>query len=259
MRALGLLAAVSVLAVRADDRPVTPDALSTAKSDLASLKAVASEAASASSQPLRIETQSPAPGGAPTTGAEPAKDSGNNPNWLLDAMLKPSERVPVFLDGTDALGRELDLRSAASENPGNAPIGARPAADAAPSRLAVVNPLEAFMDGWISAHDRELLRPAKAADPLLEGFGAGGVDLASRPDDPAAKEPANPYLANLEAAIALPIPEGPLLNPLTAPDFAKPNSLVGPEAKPFEGPRIDLPDFSNPEADDKYFKQMKRF
>ena len=37
------------------------------------------------------------------------------------------------------------------------------------------------------------------------------------------------------------------------------NPLAGPATKPFEVPRLELPDFAQPPEDDKYFRQMKRF
>ncbi len=275
MRVLGILALAVAGAVQAGDPPAAPvDPIAAARKEFAAIKTAPGDSGAQSADVLsKPEAASlPAPGSGaperPIAGANPAP--GGTGNWLVDAMeRKPArsaqapagdEPNPGGLDLIKAMGAEAPGEGAAAKGD---PAG-RSAAKGEPD--SVVNPLDAFMDGWISARDRGLLLPDRRAPSFL-----GGIESAA-PGESAAgayprlgfaaggKDASNPYIADLNPATApLAAPEVPTYSPLAMPDLAGGNPPSGPATKPFEVPRLDMPDFTQPADDDKYFRQMKRF
>jgi hypothetical protein len=275
MRILGILAVAAAAAVQAGDPPAAPvDPIAAAKKEFAAIKAAPGDSAAPSGDVLsRPEAASlPAPGSGapegPMAGAHPAP--GGTGNWLVDAMeRKPArsaqtqagdEPNPGGLDLIKAMGAGASGEGAAAQGD---PIGRSSAKGGADS---VVNPLDAFMEGWISARDRGLLLPDRRAASFL-----GGIESAAPGESAAgayprlgfaagAKDASNPYVADLNPVAApLAAPEVPAYSPLALPDLAGGNPPPGPATKPFEVPRLDVPDFTQPTDDDKYFRQMKRF
>ncbi len=274
MRVLGILAVAAAAAVHAGDPPPAPvDAIAAAGKALAAIKAAPGDSGAPSETvPAKPEAAIlPAPGsGAP----EPSMPGASRPpagssNWLVDAMeRKPGRSAPTPAgdpqnpDGLDLLKAMDAVRSgdgAAAQGDPNGRSGAQAAPD------SVVNPLDAFMDGWISARDKGLLLPDRRAPPFL-----GGIESAA-PDEPAgafprlgfvagAKDASNPYVADLNPPPEPPAArEVPTFSPAVVPDLAGGILPSGPATKPFEVPRLEMPDFTQPTDDDKYFPQMKRF
>jgi hypothetical protein len=254
MRALGILIALAVAVGRAEDRPPAPDSMAAAKSDLAALAATAAETPPAAANARSDAPPAAAP--APRLGTDPARAPGKGANWLLEAMNAQTLRPSDLGDGADSIRAELDRLRAGSPEGAGAKEAAKSGVGAAAEPPAVVNPLDAFMDGWISAHDKALLLPEASAWPLLEGLDPK-AEAGHRPDVSPPNEPANPYLAGPGPVPAL--PEAAALNPAPAPELPGPSLLFGPDPRLLDGPKLDLPDFAQPTEDDKYFRQMKRF
>ena len=291
---------VAVAAARADDTPApAPDSMSAAKKDLAAVRALSgpAEASVAGLPSVDMKAVNPGPGGgrldapAPLPSADDAsadpskkKDKGATGNWLVDAMERKPERERSR-SGRDALSKddeELQARGAdrgSSRSELESQGGPESAERDGPKQPTgpVYNPLEAFMAGWISPRDRELLLPARAEgagepagarpagpqDGALQGdFSAEGfLSLGELGASIEGKSEANPYLggADLEQAPAPRMFSGP-----TAPDAGSPAGRAAPawfgsDAGPVEAPRTFIPDFARPADDDKYFKQMKKF
>jgi len=294
--ALSILAAAAACAGAPPE--AVPDTISSAKKDLAAVKALSNpaETSVAGLPAVDMKAVSPGPGNgsidmpAPLPSGEDAAvdptrkaEKGATGNWLVDAMdRKPdkgrSERGRESASSRDEL--ELSLRSsdrASARAELEAQGGTEPADRDGPKQGAAFNPLESFMAGWISARDRELLLPAKrdgAADSTaarapgeqdsgtLQGDFA--VDLLSLGEMGASlegKAEPNPYLSAMDPEPA-PAPKmfvGPAaLDSGSSEGHAAP-VWFGSDAGPLEVPRTFIPDFARPSDDDKYFKQMKRF
>lgn len=275
MRVLGILAVAAAAAVQAGDPPPAPvDAIAAAGKALAAFKAAPGDSGALSeTAPAKPEAPLlPAPGSAaperPMLGA--GRAPAGSGNWLVDAMeRKPGRSAPTPAGdppnpgGLDLLKAMDGVRAgegAAAQGDANGRSGAQAAPD------SVVNPLDAFMDGWISARDKGLLLPDRRAPPFL-----GGIESAA-PDEPVAgafprlgfvagaRDTSNPYVADPNPALEpLAAREVPTFSPAVAPDLAGGILPSGPATKPFEIPRLDMPDFTQPTDDDKYFRQMKRF
>ncbi|MGA2018039.1 MAG: hypothetical protein ABSH26_13905 [Opitutaceae bacterium] len=207
----------------------------------------------------------------------PPGGKGGTGNWLLDAMEQKGDR-PRALGGTDDLVRgDLDLLRAADgadrRESGPSQAGER----SAPGALAasVYNPLDAFMSGWVSPRDRDLLLPSRGDNPLGGAPGAARAQLFSGPDlgqlgAPAGsapgdlRAPGNPYVADLNLGPFAParaplLPDIPGFAPLELPDLSHGMSVLGAGTAPLDSARSAVPDFALPPDDDKYFKQLKRF
>jgi hypothetical protein len=293
MRVLGLLVAVlGAAAMRAADPPAAAgDAMAAAKKDYAAIKPAPAPAESGPGlRAIDSRDDGPAAGvrpEAPTaarSGADPSKNLEGTGNWLVDAMETKSAQAQSSSGGDERIRGGLDfLRNAAGPDAGGereaAPAGA---SGTAASRLlseSVYNPLDAFMSGWISAHDRELLLTPKRADSLMGGEPANagaatlaGINLGSLgvPTDggPARREPmadsrtaANPYIADLSpsALASPPVPDFPSFMPLALPDPSAGTSVSGAVPNLIDPAKSLVPDFAQPTDDDKYFRQMKRF
>jgi len=271
---------------RAGDPPAPAgDSIAAAKKDLASIKSAASRVEPVPGIPgIDVKDDGPAPGGARAeapallpAGARPAADpSGKNGgagNWLVDAM----EQRPDHPQS--APGKEVLIWGDKGAKP------AEPGDKAASRALAesAYNPLDAFMNGWISAQDRELLLPpARAENPMgadqagsraetLPGIdlaprgASGGGVLAARGAGPAdLKAAANPYIADLNLMSTAPMKpfsaaDLPGMAPLGPLDLSRGNLPAGADPKSLDGSKSLIPEFAQPPDDDKYFKQIKRF
>ena len=211
---------------------------------------------------------------------EPSKDPKPGTNWLVDAMQKreagkqtrSEERRDLESKGEDRPGREGDQASAGREQERN-------------GRVLPPNPFAPYMQGWISPVDEPLLRPAWDFTRGLPGPGnenganEGNARMFGSPEDVARRPGAsltsskppgggatsqtreNPYLLNLEngaAGNSRPgVPARPSVGSAAA--FAPSSVPAGgpPAAVPL--PQSRIPEFVRPNADDKYFKPLKRF
>jgi hypothetical protein len=299
--ALPLVLALAV-ARAGDASEAAPDSISSAKKDLAAVKALGTPAESpvASLPSVDMKAVGPGPGGvridapAPLPAddeatADPSKrkEKGATGNWLVDAMDKKTdkERSASGRDALSKVDRDLALRNgerAATREELESPGAPESAGRAGPkeSNASVYNPLDAFMAGWVSARDRELLLPAR-------GDGAAGGEFArARPGSPQDGGPAlgdftiegllstgelgiaaearaesNPYLSSADLAEA-PSPRmfsGPEASGPVGPEGRAAPAWFGSEAGALDAPRTFVPDFAHPSDDDKYFKQMKKF
>lgn len=295
MRRAGLiLTGLLALAARAaDDRAQSPDSISQAKKDLASLRAQTPGDPASSLPSLQMKDVGSVPN-APEVrlpalseqekadALDPSKKKRGTGNWLVDAMEKKADGAK------DARGREKEDLLRVETDPlkpedrdGVPPETPREKTEV---KASVYNPLDTFMGGWISAKDRDLLLPASrpeglAGPELPRGHGdpLPGLDLGASSsaveslvapvDLPGLSEGArgapNPYLAALDLAQA---PQLRVLAPMEAlppsgepADFSRGLSSPGLSSRQSEAGRSFIPDFAQPPDDDKYFKQMKKF
>lgn len=289
MRALGfLLLAAAAASARASDPPApASDPIAAAKADFAAIKPQAGAQEPASVLPsinasddgqgssgVRAGASGPSYPSA-RSAPDPSGRKEGTGNWLVDAMEKGPDRSKAAPGGMETARGELDLLRDAG---GPDAKDARPpeAGERAAAREAF-NPLDAFMEGWVSAQDRELLLPAKRGEGRAVGEGAGtlpGFDLgpqgASRGGaqpsrDMVLAEPdsgaANPYVTGLDPAPmkALSLPDTPGFAPLLLPDLSGRMFPPALDSGLLGAPKLPVPDFAQPADDDKYFRQMKRF
>jgi hypothetical protein len=285
MRALGsLFLVLAAAALRAGDSPAPPaDAIAQAKKDFASIK----QPAASADQGLGLRAADAKDDGAarPDGAALPApaaRKEGTG-NWLVDAMeQKPGH--PQASQGDGLIEGDIDLLREADTPAAGSTQATKGGEGAASKGLAatVFNPLDAFMEGWISAHDRDLLLPARRGDSLMGGEQGGarakafsGIDLGQRgaladgglpyPGAQAdSRTLANPYVGDLDAASLAPArplsaPDTAGFSPLVFPDLSRGMSAPGADPRFLDPSGALLPDFTQPQDDDKYFRQMKRF
>lgn len=292
------LAALCVLCLAASahcaDAPAdSQETLAAAKKDLADIKAIASPPDTAGSLPaVDMKGLNPGPGAdrmaikPQMTEEERAallEPSGKKArtgtgNWLVDAMERKDAKPAEGKDApsraeTDALGfdaakatERLDAEALAS---GDSREEARK-----PQAEAAYNPLDAFMGGWVSTRDKDLLLPGGHTPAGPDSGKAGGdlplpgQDLASdllAPQEPLSfSEPkggANPYLEalNLGGPSSVRFFSAPELPDFSLPSARPTASGALQDERPSEVQRSFIPDFAQPSDDDKYFKQMKRF
>lgn len=147
------------------------------------------------------------------------------------------------------------------------------------------NPFAQYLGDWISPQDYALLKPAVAPvdagrdlrtrdpmpQPSLEAF-SPLPDSRSKPLVPAkvfgaatvatGTDRVNPYLEVLKSPGVTPLSMPGVATPkatiATAPAVPKSGKTTIPDLPP-EPPRSRPPDYVRPNADDKYFKQLKRF
>jgi hypothetical protein len=288
---------LSAAQARADDTPPA-DSIAGAKKDLAAVKSLSNPTLAAPSLPtLDMKDIGPAPGArfeapslipVPDTTFDPTKkqDKAGTGNWLVDAMDKSDRSQQRGRDGsrradtgaakgTDRMGAPDDREApGASDERGSE----ADRADEKEPAQRVVNPLDAFMSGWVSARDHDLLVPkagadgglgsdapaagaetipgldaeTPGADGFLQGPSAGGWQ-ESRPE-------ANPFVAAFapQAPAALHFFSGPEESVFEPAGLgALPAPSAG--ARGAEPERSFIPDFALPTDDDKYFKQLKKF
>ena len=296
-----LLLLVLAAGARAQDAaPPAGDSISAAKKDLATIKSPLNQPDAASALPtMDMKDLGPMPGAArpdisllnperdPTL--DPAKKKTGTGNWLVDAMDKNtssqasrSKEKDEILKGDPDLIR-ADEKGIRLEKDPLAIEDAREKERPKEPAEAVYNPLDAFMNGWVSARDHDLLLTSSKGDgltgadlgkvhaDLLPGLDTGGsgpgsepllqpVDTASFAD----VKGANPYLAVMDLSAPQPLKGfvGPDLvgfAPVEPMDIPRGMSTSGVDARPIDTPRSFIPDFAQPADDDKYFKQLKKF
>ncbi|MBL9213643.1 MAG: hypothetical protein JNL92_24480 [Opitutaceae bacterium] len=279
-------------------RTAKPDTIETARQELQQLK-VGRDALNSNPSGLPRLTApewhgGTAPAVAPAVAPRPSlAPDARNPNWLVEAMRKPGDSS---VDGRRRDGRRDDHEPRATgrpvtarertDEPGDSSAESRDTSTQDSNRgrpapaLAVVNPLAAFLDDWMSPQDYALLQPGisasrnsplglpspalNAGSPLAERTGLPGLPgaQAQGPGFPAAGGPGtlreNPFLQALEPSLGkvsppMPMPRAALTS--TSPTPA-PASAVVP-VSPAPPPRI--PDFVRPPSDEKHFKPLKRF
>jgi len=301
MRASGvILLGIFAAAARAGDPPPADDSIAAAKKDLAAIKAPAGpQDPSAALPALQMKDFGPMPGaaapGLPTLtdqekedALDPSKKKRSTGNWLVDAMDKKADeqRDPKARDRDkeELLKADQDLLKG-DEKDAQIAEAAREKANSKEVANSVYNPLDSFMNGWISAKDHDLLLPSskgeglpgaegtKGRADLLPGLDLGAssaaVESLISPSDveglaDSAKSGPNPYLALLEFQAAPQVrffsaPEGlgaGMAGPL---DVSRGMSTSGVDRAPTDASRSFIPDFAQPADDDKYFKQMKKF
>jgi hypothetical protein len=302
MRVAGilLLALLAAPARGADPPPAASDSISDAKKDFAAIKAPSSQTEAGALPAMDMKDLGPVPGAAtaePSLLLNPEKDPSLDPtkkktgtgNWLVDAMDKNtstqgsrSKEKDEILKGdpdlikADEKGVRLERDPLALDD---ARDRERPKGPAEP----VYNPLDAFMSGWVSARDHDLLLTSTKGEGLagadlgkvhadaLPGADAGQPgalsDLLAAPMDPTAlgdSRGSNPYLGSLDLIPAAPMksfaaPDGAAFNPTGFQDAPRGMSSAGVDPKPIDISRNFIPDFAQPADDDKYFKQLKKF
>jgi hypothetical protein len=274
MRAtLGALVLVAALPLVAADAPAT-DPLAAGARDLADVKAMASpsqtQAAGSGAKPEAAPADLPMAHAAKATlpAVAVGRDGSGTGNWLVDAMMDTKAEREAL--GLSPKSGKVDLKAVADAAAAKAP-------EEPLQKLrteAAYNPIDAFMAGWVSARDRDLLVPAKgaeqakvagtAAEPVLPGGNDLTASLLAAQDSGAAADarPAgNPYLELFTASQPATVHLAPVQE---LPDFASPAAKATqtgliPDPRPADASRSLIPDFAQPDDDDKYFKQMKRF
>ncbi len=287
---------------RADDAAApASDSISAAKKDLAAIKSPLGQPDAASVLPaMDMKDLGPMPG---TTRLEvpsllssekdptldPAKRKTGTGNWLVDAMDKNTssqasrtkEKDEILKGDPDLIradekGIRLEKDPLAIEDTREKERPKEPVE-------SVYNPLDAFMSGWVSARDHDLLLTSSKADGLsgadlgkVHADALPGMDIAQggpvseallQPVDTASFADAkgsNPYLALLDLPAPQPVKgfTGADLAgfaPVELPELSHGLSTSGVDARPIDAPRSFIPDFVQPDDDDKYFKQMKKF
>ena len=291
---------IFALAARAGDPPPADDSIAAAKKDLASIKAPAgSQDPSAALPALQMKDIGPVPGATapqmPTLteqekedALDPSKKKHSTGNWLVDAMDKKADeqKDPKTRDREkeDLIKADQDLLKG-DDKDAQVAEATREKADSKEVANSVYNPLDSFMNGWISAKDHDLLLPSSKGEGLTGSEGAKGradllpgLDLGASsaaveslisPSDAegladSARSGPNPYLALLEFQTAPQVrffspPEGLGAGPAGLPDVTRGLSTSGVDRAAADASRSFIPDFAQPPDDDKYFKQMKKF
>jgi hypothetical protein len=145
----------------------------------------------------------------------------------------------------------------------------------------ITNPLNAFLDDWMTPQDFALLKPGlsgrstgvqplpdfglatgglPSGPPLAAGAfrGADPVPLAAPGDRPGPMRE-NPFLAALNAPVAnvaAAVQTPRLAHPAQGPATVATPAVQSPPSPP---PASRTPDFARPAAEEKYFKPLKRF
>jgi hypothetical protein len=296
-----LLLAVLASAARADDAAPPADSIAAAKKDIAAIKSPVNQADTAAALPaLDMKDVGPVPGSARPdlsmllsqerdAALDPSKKKTGTGNWLVDAMDKnTSSRASRSKEKDDILKGDPDLvradeKGVRLERDPLSPDDAVEKERAKEPVEPVYNPLDAFMAGWVSARDRDLLLTSSKGDGLngadlgkaradaLPGVEAGqpgpAADLAIQQVDASSFEDAkgaNPYVWALDLPLELPMkslaaPDASAFAPAEFQDAVRGLSGPGVDARPVDASRSFVPEFAQPDDDDKYFKQMKKF
>jgi len=229
-----------------------------------------------------------APPPAPWTPPKTVSPEKKSANWLVDAMEKSAdarkdrERTGADRErdrdrGREPLGPEKEKEEADANEP-------RRGSDSVAERErkaenAVANPLAGFLGVWMTPQDYALLKPG-IDQAFGDAAGAGGGGSAPRPDAATAftlpgtdgiggvntaagrAVPAtpreNPYLAMLNPPVPAAAPAAGIANALPPVSIA-PSRAMPPPPAPIPAAKSPIPDFAQPAADEKYFKQLKRF
>jgi hypothetical protein len=295
-----LLLLVAAVAARADDAPAPPaDSIAAAKKDFAAIKGPASQADGTALPAMDMKALGPMPGSAqpdltPLTSPDrdpsldPAKKKTGTGNWLVDAMDKnTSTQASRTKEKDDILKGDPDLiradeKGVRMEKDPLALDDTREKETAKEPLESVYNPLDAFMGGWISARDHDLLLTSSKGEglpgadlgkahvdalPGIEAGQSGSADLLVQQVDPssfAEVKGSNPYVEALDLPVDSPMktfvsPDFTGFAPTELQDAPRGMSTSGVDARPIDTSRSFIPDFALPDDDDKYFKQMKKF
>lgn len=213
-------------------------------------------------------------------------------NWLVDAMQKPNPprdgREPRGAADEreterDALAGTRDFQTERSDPHDELARSEEPAKKKENPPIApekVVNPLTTFLGDWMTPQDYALLKPGLSAPAANIGLanapGASLSPVSSALTGPGSNLSAGPGSLSAPAAV-LPTPrENPFLQTIAVvpPSTLMPMpTIVRPPASVPSGglPQVNVPtpapvpppaktpEFARPGADDKYFKQLKRF
>ena len=220
--------------------------------------------------------QSGVPRSTPAKPPKPNTAATKSGNWLLEAMEKGDPPDDTHAETDDPRDRIRGPRRR-NEKLGTSVEGRGTAAAADEERkpeVAVVSPFARYMADWISPQDLSLLKPALAApEARIEAgpaataniaivSGPGGLNDLLLGGSPASSVPPppreNPYLEALKPELPAPMAVPPPLKPPELP----PSRAVSTPAVPAPAtPPVQskIPDFARPSADEKYFKQLKRF
>ncbi len=230
-------------------------------------------------------TPAPAAPWTPQKATVPEKRSAN---WLVDAMEKSADarkdRERTGADRERDQGRSRELLGPEKEKDDADAVEPRRASDSTAERErktenAVANPLAGYLGVWMTPQDYALLKPgidqafgnaagtsgpgaaplpdAAAVFSLPGSDGIGGSNIGAARSTPAAPRE-NPYLAMLNppaptSASAAAIASAP------PPMSVAPGRAMPPPPAPIPAVKSPIPDFAKPAADEKYFKQLKRF
>jgi hypothetical protein len=210
--------------------------------------------------------------------AEKANAQKKSANWLVDAM---AESDPKAAKGDPRGAREKALAGFEAKAADESSAQQKEKRPEKKPAVPVVNPLDRYMESWMTPQDlallKPLLRPDNASplsdvDPLKipsltdsargqrggrEGSALAANDVAGKPK--AVRE--NPYLAALGMASG-PATAPAMLTPTpplpTAPRAPAPAAVpVTPE--PPAAQKTTVPSFMKPREDEKFNRQMKRF
>lgn len=203
-------------------------------------------------------------------------------NWLVDAMKESESKGPGARSTRDELMVD-GLR--AKEKAEDSPRQDRPKPTERKQLETTSNPLDRYMESWMTPQDLALLKPvlradrtdAAGADGLLkiptladtgrgyfnrrDGFGSASEQLPSR----AGSERENPYLAALGAsspanpAGVQPAPGAQPPPPPTAARASMQSPAVPTTGELSTPAKATTPSFVKPREDEKFNKQMKRF
>lgn len=203
-------------------------------------------------------------------------------NWLVDAMMKKDEKnskgEAVDPDEAELLEAKLNPEVAARAAL-EKPVEEKPAEKTSTAKTGPeFNPLTRFMSGWMTPQDYSLLKPGlggASADSLvargeISSTGPTG-DLNVATDKAGALETMS-LSRSSSLATAVSPSANPYLQAFTPPtqgvaSFSLPGAPASPApttstfTPPAEPPpaKARMPDFAKPVADEKYFKQLKRF
>ncbi len=295
-----LLLLLAAVAARADDAPAPPaDSIAAAKKDFAAIKAPVTQADGTALPTMDMKDLGPMPSSARPDLAplmspdrdpslDPAKKKTGTGNWLVDAMDKNTstqasrtKEKDEILKGDPDLIR-ADEKGVRMEKDPLALDDTREKQTAKEPLESVYNPLDAFMGGWISARDHDLLLTSSKGEGLpgadlgkahvdalsgIDGAQSGPADLMVQQVDPssfAEAKGSNPYVEAMDISIDAPMkafvsPEFSGFAPTELQDAPRGMSSSGVDARPIDTNRSFIPDFALPDDDDKYFKQMKKF
>lgn len=226
--------------------------------------------------------EEPSPAMMPTQKArlEDKQKKERSENWLLDAMLERPENETE----KDSLTKEQeDLRADPFQRMIAEQLRPTKESEEEDTKLAeadqladeVINPLSAFMAGWVSERDRALLVPeAKptAGEGWLDGSATESLSSSLRSTTSytpmasdirgfSAKEElaeANPYLDFQTPVFKQPVNRAP--TQFIPPNFSEATQRSTPERLPVpSSPKPVAPLINRDDEAEKYFPQLKRF
>jgi len=258
------------------------DAIAGAKRDFEAMKASRAGMAQPKDATPRVSLPGlhtapaePAPWAPAGTVAPEAKPD----NWLVDAMEKGADvRRPRSRADRDHAQRgsegklRPDNRPDGGERPAFAEINLR-------ENDPTLNPLTRFLSGWMTPRDYVLLQPALGGIPAAPASGYSEVNplplSGGRPSQTELGEsdfrlkgrdtfhagrlpqPVNPYLPQPPPSGGRPTALSP---PVSLPAVAGSGTAISsPPPAPVPANTSKIPEFARPAADEKYFKQLKRF